>query len=171
MPSLLVSHRRPGFYFRVLREGAVRPGDEIVQVAAEHPAISSWTCDLRLDGVPGWFGGVAPSGWGGPLERAVGELVDVPLRVLPTSPAATTPRNKKNTATTTATAGLTNTPTGTLVPPMTAATPLAPILTALTADLFRAGLPGRLTGAATEPGDGARSGPAGMSAVSVARSA
>ncbi len=59
----------------------------------------------------------------------------------------------------------------TLVPPMTAATPLAPILTALTADLFRAGLPGRLTGAATEPGDGARSGSAGMSAVSVARSA
>ena len=34
MPSLLVSHHRPGFYFRVLREGAVRAGDEIVQVAA-----------------------------------------------------------------------------------------------------------------------------------------
>ena len=26
MPALLVSHHRPGFYFRVLREGAVRPG-------------------------------------------------------------------------------------------------------------------------------------------------
>jgi ferredoxin-NADP reductase/MOSC domain-containing protein YiiM len=34
MPSLLVSHHRPGFYFRVLREGAVRAGDEIVRVAA-----------------------------------------------------------------------------------------------------------------------------------------
>jgi len=34
MPALLVSHRRPGFYFRVLREGAVQAGDEIVQVAA-----------------------------------------------------------------------------------------------------------------------------------------
>src|SRR3989440_3608466 len=33
MPSLLVSHHRPGFYFRVLREGAVRGGDEIVQMA------------------------------------------------------------------------------------------------------------------------------------------
>ncbi|HXS64670.1 MAG TPA: MOSC and FAD-binding oxidoreductase domain-containing protein [Streptosporangiaceae bacterium] len=34
MPALLVSHHRPGFYFRVLREGAVRPGDPIVKVAA-----------------------------------------------------------------------------------------------------------------------------------------
>ena len=34
MPALLVSHHRPGFYFRVLREGAVQAGDEIVQVAA-----------------------------------------------------------------------------------------------------------------------------------------
>jgi len=34
MPSLLVSHHRPGFYFRVLREGTVRAGDEIVRVTA-----------------------------------------------------------------------------------------------------------------------------------------
>jgi ferredoxin-NADP reductase/MOSC domain-containing protein YiiM len=34
MPALLVSHHRPGFYFRVLREGAVQPGDPIVKVAA-----------------------------------------------------------------------------------------------------------------------------------------
>ena len=33
MPALLVSHRKPGFYFRVLREGEVRPGDDIVKVA------------------------------------------------------------------------------------------------------------------------------------------
>ncbi len=26
MPALLVSHRRPGFYFRVLEEGENRPG-------------------------------------------------------------------------------------------------------------------------------------------------
>ena len=31
MPALLVSHHRPGFYFRVLREGPVQAGDEIVQ--------------------------------------------------------------------------------------------------------------------------------------------
>src|SRR5436309_7669523 len=40
MPSLLVSHHRPGFYFRVLREGAVRAGDEIVQVATGPEAMT-----------------------------------------------------------------------------------------------------------------------------------
>ena len=34
MPALLVAHRRPGFYFRVLREGEVGAGDEIVKLAA-----------------------------------------------------------------------------------------------------------------------------------------
>jgi ferredoxin-NADP reductase/MOSC domain-containing protein YiiM/ferredoxin len=33
MPAMLVSHHRPGFYFRVLREGEVGAGDEIVKVA------------------------------------------------------------------------------------------------------------------------------------------
>src|SRR6266478_2343044 len=32
IPALLVSHHRPGFYLRVLREGAVQAGDEIVPV-------------------------------------------------------------------------------------------------------------------------------------------
>ena len=32
MPALLVSHGRPGFYFRVLEEGEVEAGDEIVRV-------------------------------------------------------------------------------------------------------------------------------------------
>jgi len=36
MPSLLVSHHRPGFYFRVLEEGEVGSGDEILKVA-ENP--------------------------------------------------------------------------------------------------------------------------------------
>lgn len=30
MPNLLVAHRRPGFYFRVISEGPVRAGDDIV---------------------------------------------------------------------------------------------------------------------------------------------
>jgi ferredoxin-NADP reductase/MOSC domain-containing protein YiiM len=33
MPALLVEHHRPGFYFRVLEEGEVGAGDEIVKVA------------------------------------------------------------------------------------------------------------------------------------------
>ncbi len=32
LPSLLVSHRRPGFYLRVLQEGWVQAGDEIVKL-------------------------------------------------------------------------------------------------------------------------------------------
>src|SRR6476469_5019682 len=34
IPALLVSHRRPGFYFRVLEEGEVQAGDEIRKVAS-----------------------------------------------------------------------------------------------------------------------------------------
>jgi ferredoxin-NADP reductase/MOSC domain-containing protein YiiM/ferredoxin len=34
IPALLVSHHRPGFYFRVLEEGDVEAGDEIVKVAS-----------------------------------------------------------------------------------------------------------------------------------------
>src|SRR5262249_5650959 len=37
MASLLVAHHRPGFYFRVLEEGEVGAGDEIVK-AGEAPA-------------------------------------------------------------------------------------------------------------------------------------
>ncbi len=33
MPALLVSHRRPGFYFRVLQEGEVGRDDDIVKIA------------------------------------------------------------------------------------------------------------------------------------------
>jgi ferredoxin-NADP reductase/MOSC domain-containing protein YiiM/ferredoxin len=34
IPALLVSHRRPGFYFRVLDEGEVQAGDEIIKLSA-----------------------------------------------------------------------------------------------------------------------------------------
>jgi ferredoxin-NADP reductase/MOSC domain-containing protein YiiM len=34
MPALVVAHHRPGFYFRVLEEGEVEAGDEIVKIVA-----------------------------------------------------------------------------------------------------------------------------------------
>ncbi len=34
IPALLVSHHRPGFYFRVLQEGEVQAGDEILKVGS-----------------------------------------------------------------------------------------------------------------------------------------
>src|SRR3954470_18248495 len=34
IPALLVSHHRPGFYFRVLEEGDVQAGDEILKLAS-----------------------------------------------------------------------------------------------------------------------------------------
>ena len=54
MPALLVSHHRPGFYFRVLREGAVQAGDEIVQVATGPEAMTVAEIDslLYLPGHP-----------------------------------------------------------------------------------------------------------------------
>src|SRR5690242_17136528 len=48
MPALLVSHHRPGFYLRVLREGAVQAGDEIVQVAAGAEAMTVTEVDALL---------------------------------------------------------------------------------------------------------------------------
>jgi ferredoxin-NADP reductase/MOSC domain-containing protein YiiM len=54
MPALLISHHRPGFYFRVLREGGVRPGDAIVKVAAGPEAMTVTEIDglLYLPGHP-----------------------------------------------------------------------------------------------------------------------
>ena len=48
IPALLVSHHRPGFYFRVLREGAVRAGDEIVRVARGPRAMTVAEIDALL---------------------------------------------------------------------------------------------------------------------------
>ena len=52
MPALLVEHRRPGFYFRVLQEGEVGAGDEIVKVAdgAEKISVAEMDGLLYLPG-------------------------------------------------------------------------------------------------------------------------
>jgi ferredoxin-NADP reductase/MOSC domain-containing protein YiiM len=48
MPALLVSHHRPGFYFRVITEGRVRAGDEIVQTRTGPGQLSVADTDALL---------------------------------------------------------------------------------------------------------------------------
>ena len=54
MPALLVSHHRPGFYLRVLREGAVQAGDDIVKIASgpEGMTVAEVDALLYLPGHP-----------------------------------------------------------------------------------------------------------------------
>jgi ferredoxin-NADP reductase/MOSC domain-containing protein YiiM len=48
LPALLVSHRRPGFYLRVITEGLVQAGDEIVRTRAGRHALSVADTDALL---------------------------------------------------------------------------------------------------------------------------
>jgi ferredoxin-NADP reductase/MOSC domain-containing protein YiiM len=48
MPALLVSHHRPGFYFRVLTEGPVQAGQEIIKVASGPEAMTVAELDALL---------------------------------------------------------------------------------------------------------------------------
>lgn len=48
MPALLVAHRRPGFYFRVLKEGEVRAGDEIEKIGTGPEQMSVADIDTLL---------------------------------------------------------------------------------------------------------------------------
>jgi ferredoxin-NADP reductase/MOSC domain-containing protein YiiM/ferredoxin len=54
IPALLVSHHRPGFYFRVLEEGDVEAGDEILKLAAgpEGMTVAEVDALLYLPGHP-----------------------------------------------------------------------------------------------------------------------
>src|SRR5499425_1669373 len=54
MAALLVAHDRPGFYFRVLEEGEVEAGDEIVRVAVgpESMTVAQIDALLYLPGHP-----------------------------------------------------------------------------------------------------------------------
>src|SRR5262249_41637684 len=52
IPALLISHHRPGFYLRVLREGAVEAGDESARVAAGQEAMPVAEVDALLS-LPG----------------------------------------------------------------------------------------------------------------------
>src|SRR5262245_14059858 len=48
MAALLVSHHRPGFYLRVLREGEVQAGDEIVKIASGPESMTVAEIDALL---------------------------------------------------------------------------------------------------------------------------
>jgi len=54
IPALLVAHHRPGFYLRVLEEGDVEAGDEIIQVARgpEQMSVAEVDALLYLPGHP-----------------------------------------------------------------------------------------------------------------------
>jgi ferredoxin-NADP reductase/MOSC domain-containing protein YiiM/ferredoxin len=54
IPALLVSHRRPGFYFRVLQEGEVQAGDEILKLVLgpEQMTVAEVDALLYLPGHP-----------------------------------------------------------------------------------------------------------------------
>jgi ferredoxin-NADP reductase/MOSC domain-containing protein YiiM/ferredoxin len=54
IPALLVSHHRPGFYFRVLQEGEVEAGDPIIKVAdgPEQMTVAEMDALLYLPGHP-----------------------------------------------------------------------------------------------------------------------
>ena len=54
VPALLVSHRRPGFYFRVLEEGEVQAGDGIVKLGSgpEQMTVAEADALLYLPGHP-----------------------------------------------------------------------------------------------------------------------
>ncbi|WP_432163567.1 MOSC domain-containing protein [Streptomyces tendae] len=63
LPSLLVGHHRPGFYMRVLREGRIRAGDQIVRTTTGPGALSVADTDALL-----YLPGRDP----GKLRRALG---------------------------------------------------------------------------------------------------
>jgi ferredoxin-NADP reductase/MOSC domain-containing protein YiiM len=54
IPALVVKHGRPGFYFRVLKEGEVEAGDEITQVGSgpEHMSVTEIDALLYKPGHP-----------------------------------------------------------------------------------------------------------------------
>jgi ferredoxin-NADP reductase/MOSC domain-containing protein YiiM/ferredoxin len=75
MPALVVAHRRPGFYFRVIREGEIGAGDAIEKIAEgpERMSVAEidqllYTADHPLDALrraaripalsPGWRGSI-----------------------------------------------------------------------------------------------------------------
>jgi ferredoxin-NADP reductase len=112
MPALLVAHHRPGFYMRVLAEGVVEAGDEIVKLSSGRHGLSVAAVDallylpghdveqmrLALDVAalsPGWRGSfrdlvAAAETRGGPARNEPGWSGFQPLRVARLAPESST---------------------------------------------------------------------------------
>jgi ferredoxin-NADP reductase/MOSC domain-containing protein YiiM len=115
LPALMVSHHRPGFYMRVIREGLIQAGDPIVKTMTGPGGVTVADADalLYLPGVdqaklraavaipalsPGWRGsfrgmlsGAAEPGAGGPPPRDVPAWRGFrPLRVTAVVPESAT---------------------------------------------------------------------------------
>jgi ferredoxin-NADP reductase/MOSC domain-containing protein YiiM len=86
LPALLVSHRRPGFYLRVLTEGRVQAGDEIVRTRTGPGALTVADTDALLY-LPGpdperlrralAISALSP-GWRGAFEEMARDLAGAP---------------------------------------------------------------------------------------------
>jgi ferredoxin-NADP reductase/MOSC domain-containing protein YiiM len=81
IPALLVSHHRPGFYLRVLREGAVAAGDDIVKIASGPEGMTVAEVDALLY-LPGHPPGqlrralripALPTGWRDSFQALLGQ--------------------------------------------------------------------------------------------------
>jgi ferredoxin-NADP reductase/MOSC domain-containing protein YiiM len=82
IPAMLVSHRRPGFYFRVLTEGTVQAGNHIIKIATGPEAMTVAEIDalLYLPGHPrqGVLRALRipalPAGWRASFEAIASQL-------------------------------------------------------------------------------------------------
>ena len=116
MPALLVSHRRPGFYFRVLQEGEVQAGDEIIKLASgpEQMTVAEVNALLYLPGhprqqllralripalSPGWQASFRALLEGGARQRQRGPRRDEPAAGLDRVPPAEGHRDRAGRAT------------------------------------------------------------------------
>ncbi|OBH17445.1 sulfurase [Mycobacterium sp. E1715] len=93
MPNLLVSQRRPGFYFRVITEGRVRAGDDIVRTRRGRHQLSVADVDALLY-LPDRDLGLLPKivdvpalspGW----QQSFRDMLDAPQGSAAVSPGAT----------------------------------------------------------------------------------
>src|SRR6266567_3029249 len=105
MPALLVSHHRPGFYFRVLTEGAVEAGQEIIRLASgpEGMTVAEMDALLYLPGHPrqqvlrALRIPALPDGWRASFQAMLGQP-EVPGGAAGLTEASPPPRSEEHTS-------------------------------------------------------------------------